>query len=150
MKPAGKILGLTSCGSLRVAWRADFNKEEPLFVMLDGLMVPLFIEDMPRRGQVVFADVDTPQRAEMLVGCELFTRGGEDEEEDFEGWEAVLGEFRGRIIETPHVDDVNPLFVVEVDGREVLVPAALAASVDGHTINFDVPEGLMGLNYNSQ
>ncbi len=48
------------------------NTEEPLFVIFDGLAVPLFIEHFERRGRssalIRFMDIDSPNRAEMLLG----------------------------------------------------------------------------------
>lgn len=56
----------------------DINNEEPLFVRIDTLAVPLFTESFDRRGKrtamVRFADIDNPVRAGELIGLELFMR----------------------------------------------------------------------------
>ena len=55
----------------------DFRMEEPLFVEIDKLAVPLFCSSFERRGQsgavVRFEDIDTERRAEeLLIGREIF------------------------------------------------------------------------------
>lgn len=74
------------------------DNQEPLHVVFDGLEVPVFIDRFDRRGRagalVRFADIDTPRRAEMLVGKELFFGGsltdqGEDLA-DIVGWQAEM------------------------------------------------------------
>jgi len=146
----------------------DFNTEEPLIVHIDDLAVPLFCDLFTRRGAngalVCFADFDTPKRASELIGREVFlpesrTEKSDDSEdteeglylEDFVGFKAV---FKGTGKEgtvTDFADDgFNPLFVIDYDGREVLVPAAddfiESFSARRRKIVFDLPEGLLELN----
>ncbi len=133
----------------------DPNKEEPLFVEIDGHAVPLFLERFSRRGvrgaTVVFADIDTADRAAGFVGREFYLRagggagadvGGEADDElyfeDLVGWEAEVGEMgdrygghsdrdgrggcKGRI--TAFFDnEFNPLLEIELDGTTELIPA---------------------------
>jgi 16S rRNA processing protein RimM len=82
----------------------DPKREEPLFVEIDGHAVPLFLDSFVRRGvrgaTAVFADIDTPARANELVGRPLYMRAGqsagitEDEIyfDDLVGWEAEMRE----------------------------------------------------------
>ncbi len=142
----------------------NFDMSEPLFVLLDGLAVPLFLEHFQRRGQrgatALFADIDTERRASELVGRELFIRSGgtsaADEEapdgeiyiEDLAGFDALLGSgLRGRIEE--FVDGENPLLRLTVDGKEAWIPAVeeMIAGIDteARTVEFDLPEGLLEL-----
>lgn len=149
---------------------ADFNREEPLFVRIDNLVVPLFLDSFERRGQrgavVAFADFDTTFRAAELIGKELFIyydnaavhRGGREEGEDDEeiyledlvGYTALFegSELRGEIIDFID-DDFNPLFTILIDGNEALIPAAddliVEFDTDEHTILFALPEGLLEL-----
>ncbi len=143
----------------------DFNiEEEPVYVKIDSLTVPLFFDSLHRRGvrgaTAVFADIDTEARAEELVGLEFFLRddniGGNDRsdlgyaEQDFTDWEAYFGNgLQGRIVD--FIDsEMNPLFEVEIAGAREFIPAQedLIERVDekNHKIFFSLPEGLLGLN----
>ena len=144
----------------------DFNTKEPLFVKMDGLTVPLFCDRFERRGRsnalVVFADMNTKRRAEELIGKELgmlFEEESEDGEpdenddviylEDLVGLRAVLngGQAEGRI--ENFIDGENPLFQIDVAGKEVFIPAVdemiAETDLENGTIRFDLPEGLLDL-----
>lgn len=147
----------------------DFTMEEPLFVYIDKLVVPLFFQSFERRGQrgsvVSFADFDTPLRAAELIGRELLifeqdqpralSLGGDEEGdeiylEDLVGYEASFEGYdaKGEIIDFVD-DDFNPLFTVDIDGQEVLIPAAdeliVEFDTEQRTILFALPEGLLEL-----
>ena len=138
-----------------------FCYEEPLFVYIDGLAVPLFLEQFERRGRTgataLFADIDTEMRASELVGLDLYTPAPYTEEEDdgelyFEdlvGYTALLGPGRTSQIVEYIDDEFNPLFRVDFHGVDVLIPAAddLLVEVDEkhRTVQFDLPEGLIEL-----
>lgn len=151
---------------------ADFTIEEPLFVYVDKLAVPLFFDHFERRGKsggvVVFADFDTTHRAAELIGKELFIgleeellgieaeaeEYDDDDElylEDFVGFCATFegSELSGEIIDFED-SDWNPLFIIEIAGREVMVPAVddfiVEYSPSGRTVHFNLPEGLLDLN----
>lgn len=151
---------------------ADFTIEEPLFVYVDKLAVPLFFDHFERRGKsggvVVFADFDTTHRAAELIGKELFIgleeellgieaeaeEYDDDDElylEDFVGFCATFegSELSGEIIDFED-SDWNPLFIIEIAGREVMVPAVddfiVEYSPSGQTVHFNLPEGLLDLN----
>jgi 16S rRNA processing protein RimM len=141
----------------------DHNIEEPIFVEIDGHAVPLFIERFARRGvrgaTVVFADIDSPERAAELVGREFSIRlgrgadaGGDDELyfEDLIGWEAEVGNGRIGHITAFFDSELNPLLEIELDGVAELIPAQedFIAEVDEQCrrVVFDLPEGLLGLN----
>lgn len=170
--PAGKITKLFGDGgevviSLYDTFPADIDiREEPLFVSIDSLTVPLFLYRFERRGQsgavAGIDDIDTARRAEMLIGLELLVRrsAGEDSEdspadediymEDFVGFAVkfkrfkVSGEVSGFI-----ESDQNPLFSISVEGKEVLVPATndfiANYNLCRRELTFDVPEGLLEL-----
>jgi 16S rRNA processing protein RimM len=168
MITAGKVGGLFGGkGELSLvlydSFPRDPNKEEPVFVEIDGDRVPLFFDSFVRRGvrgaTAVFADIDSPQRAEELVGLTFSLRTPEIEDanpddeisfEDLVGWEATVGDtLTGRI--TAFFDsDLNPLLEIELNGERELIPAVedFITSIDdtSRRIAFDLPEGLLGLN----
>ena len=152
---------------------SDFTTEEPLFVFIDKLAVPLFFDSFERRGQRgavgAFADFDTPYRAAELIGKELCMglaeellgidayddEVGDDDElylEDMVGYKTIFEGTEG--IEGKIVDfedsEWNPLFIVEVGGKEVMIPAAddfiVEFSVENKWVRLNVPEGLLDLN----
>ena len=137
----------------------DFQNEEPLFVVIDELAVPLFCNSFERRGKagavVHFDDIDTERRAEeYLVGREIFIEEDDAEDddefymEDLIGFKAIVGELSGEI--TDYYDsEANPLFEITIDGHDHLIPAAeeFIAHIDfeGGIIKFVLPEGLLEL-----
>ncbi len=151
---------------------SDFTIEEPLFVYIDNLAVPLFFDHFERRGKsggvVAFADFDTTHRAAELIGKELYMGleeellGIEPEEEEFdeddelylEDFVGFRATFEGADAEGEIVDfedsDWNPLFIIEIGGKEAMIPATddfiVEYSPTKKTIHFDLPEGLLDLN----
>ncbi len=170
---AGRINRLFGTGgSLMLSLYPDFPEEfsldEPLFVQIEGLEVPLWCERFERRGVTgavaAFADLDTERRAQELIGLEFRMRKAEREQseeefclEDLIGF-AVSGRevraeggplrFEGRV--TDYFDsETNPLFELEVGGRRVLVPAAdeffAHIDFDNRELRLVLPEGLLQL-----
>lgn len=154
---------------------SDFTTEEPLFVFIDKLAVPLFFDSFERRGQRgavgAFADFDTPYRAAELIGKELYmglaeellgidaeddAEVGDDDElylEDMVGYKTIFegteGTVEGEIVDFED-SEWNPLFIIEVGGKEVMIPAAddfiVEFSVEDKWVRLNVPEGLLDLN----
>lgn len=131
-----------------------------LILMIDGILVPFFIEEYRfRSGEtalVKFEDIDTQDRASSLTGCEVyFLRRLADEETDgvitwsrivgFDVVDAASGKNIGKI---EHIDEttVNVLLELE-DGT--LIPAAdeMIGDVDieKRIITLIIPEGLLEL-----
>ena len=147
--PAGRINKLfgTDGGvmlSLYPAFPEAFDTDMPLLVTIDGLEVPLYCERFERRGATgataTFADFDTDRRAQELIGLDFRIELHEEGDDD----EKVSGTL------TDYYDsDTNPLFELEIDGRQVLIPAAeeFIAHIDfeGRRIHFVLPEGLLDL-----
>lgn len=145
--------------TLYASFPDDFQIEEPLFVNIDGLAVPLFCNSFERRGQagaiVHFDDIDTQLRAEqIIVGREIFIEEGAEDDsdefymEDLIGFTAIVGKQRGKV--TDYYDsEANPLFELELAGHTHLVPAVeefiAHIDFDGETIKFVLPEGLLDL-----
>ena len=135
----------------------DFSTEEPLFVKIDSLAVPLFCDRFERRGKTsalaAFTDIDSERRAEEFIGHELYLEREEDESdefclEDLIGFRVRIGKLKGEI--TDYYDsDANPLFEVEIGNKRILVPAVeeFIAGIDfeAHTIKMVLPEGLLDL-----
>ncbi len=149
--------------SLYTTFPDDFNLEEPLFVSLDRMMVPLFCARFERSGisgaLVAFDDFDTPRRAEELISHELFLE--RDDESDEFRLEDLIG-FRLECLApggkkkvaagtvTDFYDsDTNPLFEAEIDGRTLLIPIAeeFIASIDfeRRRLKMVLPDGLLDL-----
>ncbi|MEE0864715.1 MAG: ribosome maturation factor RimM [Alistipes sp.] len=145
--------------SLYASFPDDFKIEEPLFVTIDGLAVPIFCASFERRGQsgavATFDDIDTARRAEdFLVGNEIFI-GDEDEDNDDEfymedliGFTAIVDKRKGEISDY-YDSEANPLFEIKLDEQYHLIPAAeeFIANIDfeRQTIKFVLPEGLLEL-----
>lgn len=143
----------------------NFSNEEPLLVEIDSLTVPLFFGSFERRGVsgaiVAFDDLDTPERAAELIGRELSIEIEADEANDDEfymedliGFAAEVVDEQGASVVKGRVADyydseANPLLGLELDGREVLVPAVeefiVHIDFEGERIVFLLPEGLMEL-----
>lgn len=145
--------------TLYASFPDDFRMEEPLFVEIDKLAVPLFCSRFERRGQsgavVHFDDIDTERRAEeFLIGREILIEEGDDENddefymEDLIGFSVVVDERKG-VISDYYDSEANPLFEIELDGRRHLIPAAeeFIAGIDfeGQSIKLVLPEGLLEL-----
>lgn len=164
MSAVGRVSKLFGAGgevsiNLYTNFPDDFDwEEQPLFTYVDSLVVPLFCDSFSRRGAagatVAFADFDTPKRAEMLVGKELFIETGDEGEEDeftFEdliGFRVSVGRLKGEVTDF-YDNDANPLFEIEIGGKRHLVPAAeefiAAIDFDRRTMKLVLPEGLLEL-----
>lgn len=145
--------------TLYTSFPDNCQNEEPLFVTIDGLAVPLFCSSFERRGQtgaiVHFDDIDTSRRAEdFLVGREIFIEEEDNEDndefymEDLIGFDVAVGDLHGKL--TDYYDsEANPLFEIVIDNKEHLIPAAeefiAHIDFDKRTIKFVLPEGLLEL-----
>ena len=144
--------------SLYANFPDDFQQQEPLFVIIDKLAVPLFCNSIEYRGQsgaiITFDDIDTVRRAEeFLVGREILLeeRERDDDEfymEDLIGFTAIIDKRKGKISDF-YDSPSNQLFEITLDGKEHLVPAAeeFIANInfDKRTIKFVLPDGLLEL-----
>ena len=136
----------------------DFQMEEPLFIRVDELAVPLFCSSFERRGQssavANFDDIDTERRAEeWLVGREIFIEEDEQDDDEFYmedliGFKASVGRQRGEVIDY-YDSEANPLFEITIDGKEHLIPAVEAfiahIDFDRQVIKLALPDGLLDL-----
>lgn len=169
-RPAGRIAKKFGMGgelivNLYDSFPEEFDIEEPLMVVIDSLAVPLFCDSFTRRGAgsavVRFADFDTVGRADELVGREFSLRTVNADNEQADSEEIYLDDFVGYDArfkgskKRGHISDfvdneLNPLFVVDVEGSEVIIPA-VDQMIDSYSVGrrevvFDIPEGLFNLN----
>ena len=159
----GKLFGEARKGGVSVTlydtFPEDFDTtEDPLFVEIGSLKVPLYFESFERRGvsgaNVRFADFDNTRRAEELIGKELFIEPDEEEAddefymEDLIGFKVVAGKLKGEIVDF-YDSELNPLFGVDFGEGERLIPAAeeFIAHIDfgKGVIKMILPEGLLEL-----
>lgn len=168
---AGKITKLFGDGgevvmNLYDTFPAEINTEgEPLFVRIESLTVPLFLNRFERRGKsgavAGIDDIDTVRRAESLLGLEIYIKSeGADSAEELHDDEIYMENFVGftvkfknekftGVIESFIESDHNPLFEISINGKEVLVPASndfiVKYSLRKREINLNLPEGLLEL-----
>lgn len=139
----------------------DFNTEEPLFVYVDELTVPLFCDSFTRRGKssaiAIFSDFNSERRAEELTGKTLYLDIEPEDKDDAPDrlyLEDIVG-FSATVDGIAHctVDDFiggeNPLFRLTVSGKEVFVPAVeefiSEINVNRRTIVLKLPAGLLDI-----
>lgn len=158
-----KLFGQADTGGLAISlyttFPEDFDpQEDPLFVEIGSLVVPLYMDSFERRGvsgaNVRFADFDNTRRAEELIGKELFVEECVEEDddefymEDLIGFRVEAGELRGEITDF-YDSEMNPLFGVDFGQGERLIPAAeefiAQIDFDKGIIRMVLPEGLMEL-----
>lgn len=141
----------------------DQVEAEYLICMLDGILVPFFLEEYRFRSDttalVKLEGVDTAERARMFTNTEVYfpiRHATEVNPKDL-GWDFFVG-FRieevnhGKLGKIVYVDTatVNILFAVDYQGGETLIPAQEDFIVDidsGHkVITMRLPEGLLALD----
>lgn len=142
----------------------DRVEADYLFLRLDGLLVPFFLEEWRFRSDNVallkFEDIDSADDARRIVGAEVYfpkdlTPEDLDEEElewqhftGFEVWQddSLLGTVTSVLDQTANV----LLVVTTPDDRELLIPAhedfVLEADHRQRRLLVSVPEELLNLN----
>ena len=143
----------------------ELNYEEPVFAIIDSLTVPLFIDSYKMMGNskaiIRFADIDTPQRASILLNLDVFSQNPDEKEseqseffmDNLVGFKAYFVNYDMEgIIKEFIYNENNPLFAIEINGKEVLVPAVdeMIESFDPDIkhIKFILPTGLLELFLN--
>ena len=143
--------------NLYASFPDDFSEEQPLFTMVDSLVVPLFCESFSRRGHssatIRFADIDTVKRTELIMGNEIFIEEPETDDDEFTfddliGFTVKIGRRKGTITDF-YDNDINPLFEITLSDGVHLIPAAeefiAAIDFDKGEIKFVLPDGLLEL-----
>ena len=131
-----------------------------LVLLLDGILVPFFIEEYRFKTDnvalVKFEDVDTAEKARMFTNVEVYfpVKYMEVSGEGIASWDVFDG-FRvidrryGDLGKIVGVDDstINVLFVIEKDGNELLLPAheefVLKLDKENKVVHVDIPDGLL-------
>ena len=137
----------------------DRAESEYLFLRVDGILVPFFLEEYRFRSDstalVKFLDYDTADDVQFLVGCEVFFPHAltPDMDEDAEyTWRYFTGfelydEKAGLIGTIDSVDDSTQNVLFSVAGQ--LIPAAEDWITDidhkQRAIHMALPEGLLSL-----
>ena len=134
-----------------------YSEEQPLFTIVDSLVVPLFCESFSRRGKgsatVRFADIDTTKRAELIMGNEIFIEEPEADDDEFTfddliGFTVKISRRKGTITDF-YDNDINPLFEVTLSDGAHLIPAAeefiAAIDFEKQEMKLVLPEGLLEL-----
>lgn len=130
-----------------------------LVLLIDGILVPFFIEEYRFRSNetalMKFCDVDCEDAARELTGCDVFfPRDRSDADEENVSWAEIVG-YRlvdarsGREAGTiASVDDstLNILFCL-TDGKLIPANEELITDVDtgNRQITIDLPEGILDL-----
>ena len=143
--------------NLYASFPDDFSEEQPLFTMVDSLVVPLFCESFSRRGHssatIRFADIDTVKRTELIMGNEIFIEEPDTDDDEFTfddliGFTVKIGRRKGTITDF-YDNDINPLFEITLTDGTHLIPAAeefiAAIDFDKGEIKLVLPEGLLEL-----
>ena len=136
----------------------DRVEGEYLILLIDGILVPFFIEDYRFRSEqsalVKFCDIDTQERASELTGCDVFfPRSLSDiDDTDTLTWQEAIGyqvadDNSGKTLGTiSYIDTSTANTLIELDNG-MLIPAAYEIIKDINTeqrlITMSLPEGLM-------
>lgn len=138
----------------------DRVESEYVFLMIDGILVPFFMEEYRFRSEetvlLKFEDIDTVERAAELTGTEVFfPRELADLEEEEISWQQLVGydlvdhNSRRKVGRIAGVDCSTENVVVETEDGSMF-PAAdeLIKEIDKEkrTLTLIIPEGLIGLN----
>jgi 16S rRNA processing protein RimM len=153
-------------GELQINLSSEYsieeNIKEPVYVEIDGIPVPLFFKSFRTRGKdkalAIFDDFESSPLASRLIGLSMFVKQEEEEEaEDEMGLDLFVGftvidHDLGRLGTIVDFHDIsgNPLFVVDHNGTEILIPVnedlIVKVSEKKREITFDLPTGLIELN----
>lgn len=161
----GKIVKLfASKGSLLayldVDEPEDYINLESVFVRMNNQLIPFFIDNIELRHNnnavITFTDVDNPEQASMLKGCDLFLpvhllpplSGNRFYYHEIKGFAVIDAAFG----ETGHVEEVleyphQAIMRLNCKGKEVLIPISdeIIKEVDRTNRNLHIaaPEGLI-------
>ncbi|MGN1233160.1 MAG: ribosome maturation factor RimM [Candidatus Cryptobacteroides sp.] len=137
----------------------DIDTQGPVFIYMDGLPVPFFIESFKTKGRdkalMTLTGVGNLEDAEELAGKDVYVDASEYEdiesEEDFSalvGW-TLLGADGSRAGVISGYEDIpgNPCIYVDTESGQYMIPLHedLILSVDdsNREISMVIPEGLL-------
>ena len=134
----------------------------PLFIEIEGQRVPFFLEEMEMVSDlqtiVKFEFTHNLEEARKISGNEVFLdptpgtlqRPAEDDFSNLIGYKAFNQdlEFIGKVTDYL-MHELNPLLVIDQNGRKFLVPAAseliLQINHEKRSVHFNLPDGLISL-----
>ncbi|MGM9738063.1 MAG: ribosome maturation factor RimM [Candidatus Cryptobacteroides sp.] len=137
----------------------DIDTEGPVFIYIDGLPVPFFIESFSLRGNgralVRLVDIHNLQDAEELVGKDVFLDASEyeDEAEDsglegLEGW-TVIDQDGKKAGTVSGYEDIpgNPCLYIDTENGQAMIPLnedlILSVENESRIIRMSIPDGLL-------
>lgn len=134
---------------------------EYIVCLLDGILVPFFIEEYRFKGEetalMKLEGIDNAEKARMFTNVEVYFPKKYAEESDELSWNFFVGctmvdENGEKIGEIVDVDNstVNTLFIVDRNGEELMVPAQeefiLDINKENKEVMVNLPEGLLDMN----
>ena len=145
-----------------------YNKLESVFILLEGKLIPFFLEKIqvkPNSAEAIvrFQNVDTPEKAQHLASAELYLpiellpplKGKAFYFHEITGY-LVIDEVKGLLGPVVSVLELpgNPVFQIQAGEKEVLVPASdkFIKKLDRQDkkIYIKAPEGLIDLYLDEQ
>lgn len=141
---------------------SNIQPDNPLFIDIDGQRVPFFIEEVelvsPEQAILKLEFIDDLEAARELTGCSVyfdprFQRSDSEESEDLAkliGYSA-LDKYLGPLglISDFLPNPMNPLFLIQSDNRELMIPAVTEfiehINPRERTVQFILPEGITRL-----
>ncbi len=131
-----------------------------LVLLLDGILVPFFIEEYRFKSDnvalVKFEDVDTAEKARMFTNIPVYfpIKYMDNISEEIISWNIfegfkVMDSRHGELGKIVGIDDstINVLFVIEKNGKELLLPAheefVRDYDKDKKIVYVDIPDGLL-------
>lgn len=141
----------------------DRVEADYLICMLDGILVPFFLEEYRFRSDtsalVKLEGVDSAESARMFTNIEVYFPAihAESTGPDEQSWDFFVGFLikdihHGNLGEVTEVDTttINTLFVVDYNGEELLIPAQedfiIEIDQEHKVITVELPEGLLVLD----
>jgi 16S rRNA processing protein RimM len=133
--------------------------EEPVFVVIDGLPVPLFFEEITEKSVdsyiVKFEMIETPEKAKEFVGCDILAPNHMADQGKINFMTQVIGievhdknsGFLGICNEIEPIPG-NPLMIVDTPKGQLFIPLAdewVVEFVPNKRIILDCPSGLFNL-----
>jgi len=138
------------------------NVDHPLFIQIDGQRVPFYIEDCDVISKdlaiVKFEFINSIEEARGICGCDVYLdqQTITTSNERASGFLYLVGHtahdlqlgLLGPIIEFVP-GDMNPVFIVDYNGRELIIPAVneIIQHIysEEQSVHFNLPEGLTEL-----
>lgn len=148
-------------GELRVHFEhIPPKKLESIFLLIDGMLVPFFIQDLSLGDPysvMKLDDVDTEQDAEQLTQKEIYLpnsikpkkKGRVADVDTLIGFEVFEGEQPLGKVANVQDHDLNPLLIIDRGGKELLIPINDHFIIDlnhtARTMQVQLPEGFLDM-----